>query len=382
MGFLDRFKRVIKAKLNRGLDRLEDPAEQLDYAYEELKGEQQKIDKAIRDVTADKKLIEENLEEHREAKEEAHRKAKRYRRNALSLEEKLESVPDPDRREKLRSEMEKYNEGARKALKKKGEHEEKIESLEKKLEKTRRWVESIKEKRLNVKAKLERVQMEKESLKSEWRMAQAESRIESALSGLGDEVGDVDLTISRAKDKIKRKRALASASREVAEEDLVEGSSEESIPELEESTVLLEEEELAQLDREIKERKEGGPFLLVSVSGGGTWALSDERGTDFRRKVDDVDEEISDLYERGELDEDKFDRLYGEIFDTLREEGLLVGEDIGMEEVTEGEELLPEPEVELPPRDLEFEEARKILQGQDLIGHWEADVESKSGSEA
>ncbi|MFW6421226.1 MAG: PspA/IM30 family protein, partial [Candidatus Bipolaricaulota bacterium] len=85
MGIFSRFKRVLKAKLSKGLNRLEDPAEQLDYAYEELMGERKKIEKAIRDVTADKNMIATALNEHQEAADEAHSKAKRYRRKALQL---------------------------------------------------------------------------------------------------------------------------------------------------------------------------------------------------------------------------------------------------------------------------------------------------------
>lgn len=372
MGIFSRFKRVLKAKISKGLDRLEDPAEQLDYAYEELLGEQKKIEKAIRDVTADKNVIEANLNEHKEAAEEAYNRAKQYRRNALKLEDQLGSL-EPDGEQSAREKVKQYNESARKALGEKRKHELKVQELKKKVSNSRRWIESIREKRLDVKAKLDQVQMEKERLKSEWRMAKAESRIESALSGLGSDVGDIDLTISRAKEKIKRKRALASASREMVEEGMAEPLEGKQIsPELEaEELDGLIEEGFHELDLEIKQGENRGPFFVVSVSGGGTWALTNDSAEEsFQGEVERQDREISELYETGELNEEQFDQLYSKIFSRLRKQGWLVGRDITMEEVAGENEIIPQPDMKLPPEDLDFDEAQKVLQGKDLLSEW------------
>ena len=115
MGLFSRFKRVLKAKISKGLNKLEDPEEQLDYAYEQLTGEQKKIEKAIRDVTADKNLIEQKISEHKENKEETYRQAKKYRKKALQLEEKIDSFGS-EKREEIKNKIKDYNQAARKRL--------------------------------------------------------------------------------------------------------------------------------------------------------------------------------------------------------------------------------------------------------------------------
>lgn len=372
MGLFSRFKRVLKAKISKGLNKLEDPVEQLDYAYEQLTGEQKKIQKAIRDVTADKNLIEQKISESKEKREETHRQAKKYRKKALELEEKMDSY-DPEEREKAKKRSKQYNQAARKRLQQYKELSEKVENLKNKLHKSEKWLKSIKEKKVDVRAKLEQVKEEKESLKSEWRMAKAESRIESTLSGLGKEVGDIDVTLSRVRDKIHKKKAQASASREISSEEPLSTPALESPEELELEEELptgLLEEKFEELDRELKEDKEKGPFLLVAVTGGGTWAVPAEKEEEFKKRLDQIDEQITQAFRSEDLKEKEFNRLYSQIFNYLEKDTLLVGRDVEMEEVSGDSEVIPEPKVKLPPRDLELEEAKKVLEGKDLISEW------------
>lgn len=377
MGLFSRFKRVLKSKLSKGLDKLEDPAEQLDYAYEELLGQQQKIEKAIRDVTADKNMIETTLEEHQQTTEQAHQKAKNYRQRALELNSDS-SNSTPEGSEELQQKIQKYNKQARKALEARNKHQKKARQLKTKLQNSNDWLESIQEKRLDVQAKLDRVKSEKERLKSEWRMAQAESELEKTLTGLGDEVGDIDMTIARAREKIKEKRAMASASQEMIDKGLTEPFQEEEVPELEEETEGLLEGSFEELDQEIKHNSDLGPYLVVRASGGGTWAIPESNRQDFKELVDNIDEQVVKLANQNELSEEKFRELYSQIFHTLEQQGQLVGRDVSMKQISGEEEVLPQPDIELPPKNLELEEALDLLEGKDLITEWKEGEPTRS----
>jgi len=108
-------------------------------------------------------------------------------------------------------------------------------------------------------------------------------------------------------------------------------------------------------------------YFLIGVSGGGTWAFPEESKEELLEKLNEPDNELSDLNEKGEMTREKFNELFPMIFDIIRSRGLLVGEDIDLDEVTEESDLYPEPLLKLPPEDLEYEEAVALFKGENLI---------------
>src|SRR5829696_2214285 len=57
-GLMGRASTIVKAKLSKLLDRAEDPAETLDYSYEEQLRQLQNVKRGIADVTTAKKRLE------------------------------------------------------------------------------------------------------------------------------------------------------------------------------------------------------------------------------------------------------------------------------------------------------------------------------------
>jgi len=55
MSMINRLGTIVKSKVNKLLDRFEDPKETLDYSYEKLVEELQKVKKGIADITTAKK---------------------------------------------------------------------------------------------------------------------------------------------------------------------------------------------------------------------------------------------------------------------------------------------------------------------------------------
>ena len=364
MGLFSRFKNVLKAKTSAVIEKFEDPEEQLDYAYEQLLEERKRIDRAVRDAIANRNLIRNELEEQQRQMEKAFESAKKYRTRALQLQEKLGDKDDPDTKQKVKT----LNETAMKLLMEKLKREERVKELSIKLEKAEVRINAMKEKRIDLKAKLDDLRAKKEELKSEWRMAKAEERIAGALTGIGSDFSDVSLTIERMEEKVKRKKALAAATADVAEldKDVIEAEAERE---------MLTEVSLEDLDRELlaegKINKMLAPgklsFFLVAVSGGGTWAFPVERREEILKQLNELDDELTELNKKGALTLEKFNEIYPKIFKFIREKGKLVGRDIDLASVLPEGQSYPEAEVKLPPEDLEYEEALALFQGKGLI---------------
>ncbi|MFQ6054966.1 MAG: hypothetical protein ACE5J3_03170, partial [Methanosarcinales archaeon] len=79
----------------------------------------------------------------------------------------------------------------------------------------------------------------------------AEEKVNSALAGVGSEIGDIDITVSRMEERIKTKQAKAAAAAEMAGSTGVGiGTKEVGVSSVEKELKL--EEDLAALDAELK----------------------------------------------------------------------------------------------------------------------------------
>jgi hypothetical protein len=110
-----------------------------------------------------------------------------------------------------------------------------------------------------------------------------------------------------------------------------------------------------------------GAYFLISVSGGGTWAFPAENKDEILGKINEPDNELAALNEKGGFTEEKFNELYPQIFELIRSRGLLVGEDIEIDEVLDEEEAFPKPDLTLPPEDLDYKEAILVFKGEGLV---------------
>ena len=108
-------------------------------------------------------------------------------------------------------------------------------------------------------------------------------------------------------------------------------------------------------------------YLLISISGGGTWAFPAENREEILDRINEPDNKLASLNERGELTEENFNELYPQIFELVRSRGLLIGEDVEMDEVLDEEEVFPSPDLTLPPEDMDYEEAIVLFKGEGLV---------------
>ena len=162
MGILSRASYVIRSKLNALISSAEDPSEQLDYSYEQMRDELQNVKRGIADLTTQKKRLEiqkrrleENVEKHND-----------QARQAVSQD-----------REDL----------ARKALEKKKQKMQQIEELEAQIVDLQNTQDNLVEKKDELQSQIERFRTEKETMKARYEAAEASAKVSEAMTGAGDE---------------------------------------------------------------------------------------------------------------------------------------------------------------------------------------------------
>jgi phage shock protein A len=197
MGMINRLGTIVKSKVNKLLDRFEDPKETLDYSYEKLVEELQKVKKGIADITTAKKRVE----LQRAKLEQESRKLEEQAREALKMN-----------REDL----------ARLALERKTVVDNQMADLVVQIEELKKQQEKLTEAEKNLSLKVESFRTQKETIKAQYSAAEAQVRINESVSGMSEELSDVGLAIQRAEDKTENMKARASAIDELIDSGVLE----------------------------------------------------------------------------------------------------------------------------------------------------------------
>ena len=186
MGMWQRFKLIFKSKANSALDRAEDPRQTLDYSYEKQLDLLQKVRRGLADVATSRKRLElqiKQLDVQSAKLEQQARAALSHGREDLAREALT-------RRSGLTTQINDLNE----QLATLTDQEEKLEQAAKQLQ-----------------AKVEAFRTRKETIKATYSAAEAQTKINEAVSGISNELGDVGLAIQRAEDKTAQMTARAGA---------------------------------------------------------------------------------------------------------------------------------------------------------------------------
>lgn len=197
MGLIDRMSTVIKAKINKILEKFEDPRETLDYSYEKQVELLQNVKRGVAEVTTAKKRLE---------------------LQKVKLEQNIKKL-DEQAREAVKAGREDL---ARIALERKSTSQAEIESLTKQIADIAQQQEKLvaTEKRLS--AKIESFRSTKETIKAQYSAAEAQVKITESVSGISEEMSDVGLSVQRAQDKTETMKARASALDELVEAGTLE----------------------------------------------------------------------------------------------------------------------------------------------------------------
>ena len=189
-GTSGRFTTLIKAKVNRLLDRAEDPGETLDYSYTKQMEMLQNVKKGIADVVTAKK---------------------RLQMQSAKLEQQVVKL-DTQARQAIGAGKEDL---ARTALERKTLAQTELQSLDTQVSELEAQQQSLIEKEQKLRTKVESFRTKKEVIKAQYSAAEAQVKIGEAASGVGEEMADVGLAMQRAVDKTESMRARAGAVEEL-----------------------------------------------------------------------------------------------------------------------------------------------------------------------
>ncbi|WP_342304979.1 PspA/IM30 family protein [Methanolobus sp. ZRKC5] len=192
MGLFNRMGTVVKSKMNKLMDRVEDPRETLDYSYEKQLEMLQGVKRGVAEVTTSKKRLQ-------------------LQRSKLS--QSIEKL-DGQAKEAIQADREDL---ARMALERKSALAIQVQGLDQQIADIEKEQEKLvaAEKRLSTKVEVFRTK--KETIKAQYSSAEAQVKINESVSGISEEMADVGMAIERAENKTDQMKARASALDELIE---------------------------------------------------------------------------------------------------------------------------------------------------------------------
>jgi phage shock protein A len=197
MGLLDRMSTVVQAKMNKIMDKVEDPRETLDLSYEKQLELLQNVIRGVAEVTTSKKRIELH-------------KAK--------LQMSIDKL-DAQTKEALGSNREDL---ARKALENKAALRAQSATLDRLIADLENQQQKLMAAESRLATKVEAFRTKKETIKAEYSAAEAQVKVTESVTGISKEMADVGLAVQRAEEKTENMKARSTALDELLESGTLE----------------------------------------------------------------------------------------------------------------------------------------------------------------
>lgn len=185
-GFFNRLSTVFRAKADKALDKVEDPRETLEVSYKRQQELLQKVRRGVADVATSRKRVELQANQLNTQIDKLNQQAQK------ALEVGREDL-------------------AREALTRKSGLQQQLGDLQTQHAQLQGEEEKLVQASQRLQAKVDAFRTRKETIKATYTAAQAQTRINEAFSGIGEEMGDVGLAIQRAEDKTAEMQARAGA---------------------------------------------------------------------------------------------------------------------------------------------------------------------------
>ncbi|MGW0751130.1 PspA/IM30 family protein [Streptomyces sp. NPDC002587] len=181
-----RITTLFRVKANKALDKAEDPREVLDYSYEQQREMLQRVRRGVADVATSRKRVELQVSQ--------------LQQSTGKLEGQAEQALAAGREDL-----------AREALTRRTAVEAQITDLEGQQASLKEQEEKLTLAAQRLEAKVDAFRTRKETIKASYTAAEAQTRITEAVTGIGEEMGDVGLAMQRAQDKTEQLQARAGA---------------------------------------------------------------------------------------------------------------------------------------------------------------------------
>jgi phage shock protein A len=188
---------VVKSKMNKIMDKIEDPRETLDYSYEKQLELLQNVKRGVAEVTTSKKRLE-------------------LQRAKLKMSaDKLDSQA----REAVKSGREDL---ARLALERKAAMQAQAESLDQQIADLEKEQQKLMAAEGRLATKVETFRAKKETIKAQYSAAEAQVKVTESVTGISEEMADVGMAVERAEEKTENMRARSAALDELLESGALE----------------------------------------------------------------------------------------------------------------------------------------------------------------
>src|SRR5436305_4996851 len=193
MGFFSRLATFFHIKANAALDKAEDPGQVMDYSYSKQDEQLQQLRRSIADVVTNEKRLEMQQAQLIE-------KTNRLDQQALqALQANREDL-------------------ARMALQRKETLFVQINSYEQQLAQLKAQEERLISMERTISARVEAFRTQKEMVKAQYNAAQAQVKINETVTGISEEMTEMNLAMQRAQDKVLSMQARANAMDTLIEE--------------------------------------------------------------------------------------------------------------------------------------------------------------------
>jgi len=186
MGIFSRFINFIRIRANSALDKAEDPGQVMDYSYSKQLEQLQQLRRSIADVVTNEKRLE---MQQKEVEAKVNKLGEQARQALMANREDL----------------------ARLALQRKEELVSQLNSYEQQIAQLKAQEERLITMERNVSARVETFRTQKEMVKAQYSAAQAQVKINEAITGISEEMTEMNLAMQRAQDKVLNMQARANA---------------------------------------------------------------------------------------------------------------------------------------------------------------------------
>jgi phage shock protein A len=186
MSMFGRMNTIFQSKMNKVLDKAEDPNETLDYSYEKQLQLLQNVKRGLADLVTSKRRLQLQHDQ---------------------IQGQLDKL-DSQAREALAVNREDL---ARQALTRKAGIQAQLQSLDTQIASLEQQQQKLTDAEQKLQTKIETFRSTKEAIKAQYTASQAQVRISEAATGISEEMADVGLAVQRAQDKTEQMQARAAA---------------------------------------------------------------------------------------------------------------------------------------------------------------------------
>ena len=197
MGFINRIETTISSKINKLLNRIEDPRETLDYSYEKQLELLQDVKRGVTEVTTSKKRLQ--------------LQRTKLMQDIEKLEEQAKDAMAANREDL-----------ARQALERKAAIVQQVSGIDAQIIDLEAQEQKliVTEKKLSTQVEIFRTK--KESVKAEYSAAAAQVKVNESMTGISKEMADIGSAIDRAQNKTDEMKARAEAIDELVDAGTLE----------------------------------------------------------------------------------------------------------------------------------------------------------------